>query len=51
MNCTYCGWQKGPSWDEVMLSSEEIKPVPLLSYAWLKVLVKISLQLVGRVWG
>ena len=38
MYCTYCGWQKGTSQDEVTLNSEEIKPVALslLSYAWLE---------------
>jgi len=25
----HCGWQKGTSWDEATLSSEETKPVAL----------------------
>ena len=29
MYCTYCGWRKGMSQDEVMSNSEEIKPVAL----------------------
>ena len=27
--CGYCGWRKGMSQEEAMLSSEEIKPVAL----------------------
>ena len=29
IQCMYCGWQKGTSWDEAMSSSEEINPVAL----------------------
>jgi len=29
MYYTYCGWQKGTSWDEATSSSQEIKPLVL----------------------
>jgi len=37
--CGCCGWRKGMSQDEMMLTSEEIKPV--VSYAWLKASVTV----------
>jgi len=41
-----CGRQNGTFRDEATLSNEEIKPFPLLHYAWLK--VSVSQLVVGR---
>ena len=32
-HCSCCGWQKGMSQAEVMLNSEEIKPIALSIYS------------------